>query len=110
MSLLLELDDVSLEAGPKGLAVHGEVGFEAATRLAHAGSDWLHGQPEGTRVIFDLSAVIGVSSAALSVLMEWTRTARLAGVTLETVRLPAALVRLTRLAGLDRFLPLDQVA
>lgn len=110
MSLLLDLDDVRLEAGPAGLAVHGKVGFDAATRLAQAGSDWIDDQPEGTRVIFDLSAVIGVSSAALSVLMEWTRTARLADVTLEAVRLPAALVRLTRLAGLDRLLPLDQIA
>ncbi len=110
MSLLLDLDDVRLEAGPDGLAVHGELDFDVATRLASAGSDWLDGQPGGTRVIFDLSAVIGVSSAALSVLLEWTRAARLAGVTLESVRLPVALVRLTRLAGLDRLLPLDQVA
>lgn len=110
MSVLLDLDDVRLEAGPAGLAVHGEVDFVVATRLAREGSDWLDGQPAGTCVIFDLSAVIGVSSAALSVLLEWTRSARLAGVTLESVRLPAALVRLTRLAGLDRLLPLDQAA
>lgn len=110
MSRLLDLDHVRLEVDDNGLSVHGEVDFTVATRLASAGSHWLEDQPDGTPVTFDLSAVIGVSSATLSVLLEWTRAARLAGITLESVRLPAALVRLTRLAGLDRLLPLDHVA
>ena len=107
MSDLLARDGLRLEAGDVGLVVCGEVGFEHAAELAEAGSRWLAQRPSGEAVSFDLRDVAGASSAALSVLLEWARAARRAGLTLERVRLSAALARLTDLAGLERLLPVQ---
>lgn len=107
MSDLLARDGLRLEAGDAGLVVRGEVGFEHAAALAEAGSRWLAGRESGETVSFDLRGVAGVSSAALSVLLEWARAASLAGLALERVQLSASLWRLTDLAGLERLLPLE---
>lgn len=108
MSVLLEQRSSCLEADGGQLAVTGEVGFEVAAAMAVAGSAWLAGRPSGSEVVFDLSGVGRVSSAALSVLLEWTRQAREAGVEVAAVRLSAPLERLTRVAGLDTLLPLAE--
>jgi phospholipid transport system transporter-binding protein len=105
MSRLLDRGGLCLEAGPEGLAVSGEVDFDVATLLAEAGSAWLAEQPAGSSVTLDLCGVNQVSSAALSVLLEWTRRARAAGVTIRAVHLSASLARLTHVAGLDALLP-----
>ncbi|MBB3183519.1 phospholipid transport system transporter-binding protein [Halomonas fontilapidosi] len=110
MSVLLEQHSSSLEVDGSCLAVTGEVGFEGASAMAGAGSAWLAEQPSGTEVVFDLSGVGRVSSAALSVLLEWTRQARDAGVEVAAVRLSVPLERLTRVAGLDTLLPLAEPA
>lgn len=110
MTRLLGLDGLALEAGPQGLAVTGEVDFDVAGSLAAAGSEWLATLPSGARVDLDLTGVAGVSSAALSVLLEWTRRAQEAGLDVASVRLSDSLVRLTRLAGIDRLLPLSDAA
>lgn len=106
MSRLLERGGIELEAGPEGLAVSGDVDFDIAAPLAEAGTAWIAGQPAGTRITLDLSGVERVSSAAVSVLLEWTRQSRRAGVKIREVRLSAPLARLTRVAGLDDLLPL----
>ena len=105
MSRLLDRDGVRLTAGPDGLSVSGEVDFGVAAPLAEAGVTWLAAQSAGTPVTLDLSGVDRVSSAALSVLLEWTRRARVAGVDIQRVILSAPLQRLTRVAGLDALLP-----
>lgn len=110
MSLLLEHRGARLEATDEGLRVSGRVGFDAAAALAASGRDWLVGQPAGTRVVFDLCGVAGVSSAALSVVLEWMRCTRAAGLKLRTVRLSHSLQRLTEVAGLDRLLPVEEAA
>lgn len=110
MSPLLDRRGARLEETGEGLSVSGEVDFDVAALLAGAGGEWLDEQPADARVVFDLREVAGVSSAALSVLLEWTRHARAAGVEVSGVRLSSALLRLTRLAGLDRLLPLDEAA
>ncbi|PMR76870.1 STAS domain-containing protein [Billgrantia endophytica] len=110
MSRLLDSRGISLEAGPEGLVVTGEVDFGVATELAEAGSAWLKEQPAGARVTLDLCGVEQVSSAALTVLLEWTRCARAAGVKIRSVRLSAPLARLTRVAGLDTMLPIDDAS
>jgi phospholipid transport system transporter-binding protein len=110
MTRLLERAGVRLDAGDAELRVGGQVGFEVAAALAETGRDWLAEQPAGTRVTFDLAGVEDVSSAALSVLLEWTRAARAAGLKLQPVRLSPALRRLTDLAGLERLLPFEDVA
>lgn len=106
MSVLLERHGSRLEADEWRLAVTGEVGFEVATAMAEAGRDWLAARPAGSEVSFDLSGVGRVSSAALSVLLEWTRRARQADVRVACVCLSPPLERLTRVAGLDTLLPL----
>jgi phospholipid transport system transporter-binding protein len=110
MTTLLDRDGVRLEAIAGGLAVHGEVDFAVATALAAAGDDWLASRPAGEAVDFDLGGVDGVSSAALSVLLEWTRRVRATGLELRRVRLSPSLARLTRVAGIDRLLPVEQNA
>ncbi|MFP4261746.1 MAG: lipid asymmetry maintenance protein MlaB [Halomonas sp.] len=107
MSDLLARDGLRLSTRDGGLVVVGEVGFEHAAELAEAGSRWLAGREAGAGVGFDLTGVAGVSSAALSVLLEWARASRRAGLTLERVRLAGPLLRLTELAGLDRLLPVE---
>ncbi|MGM0983874.1 MAG: STAS domain-containing protein [Pseudomonadota bacterium] len=107
MSVLLEQHGSCLQSDGCRLVVTGEVGFEAASAMSEAGRDWLADQPDGSEVVFDLSGVERVSSAALSVLLEWTRQARDAGVEVASVNLSAPLDRLTRLAGLETLLPLD---
>ncbi|MGJ7457159.1 STAS domain-containing protein [Halomonas sp. RA08-2] len=110
MTRLLESGSARLEADDSALKVEGQVGFDAATALAEAGRAWLAEQPAGTRVTFDLSRVADVSSAALSVLLEWARAARAAGLELQEVRLSSALRRLADLAGLERLLPVESAA
>lgn len=107
MTRLLENGGVCLEADDSTLKVEGQVGFEEASALAEAGHDWLVDQPAGTLVTFDLSGVADVSSAALSVMLEWARAARAAGLELQVVRLSPALRRLADLAGLERLLPVE---
>lgn len=108
MSVLLEHNGARLEVDDAVLAVTGEVGFDSAAAMARAGSAWLAAREAGGRVVFDLSGVGRISSAALSVLLEWTRQARDAGLEVAAVRLSAPLQRLTRVAGLDTLLPLAE--
>nr|WP_298249887.1 STAS domain-containing protein [uncultured Halomonas sp.] len=109
MTPLLERDGLCLEASAQCLVVSGRVSFERATELADAGSRWLAGRQAGEAVSFDLGGVADVSTAALSVLLEWARASRRAGLTLERVSLSPALSPLTDLAGLERLLPLVAV-
>ncbi|TDO12556.1 MULTISPECIES: STAS domain-containing protein [Halomonas] len=105
MSVLLQQRGAGLEADGCRLAATGEVGFEGAAAMAEAGSEWLAARPSGSQVIFDLSGVDRVSSAALSVLLEWIRQARDSHIEVTTVRLSVPLQRLTRVAELDTLLP-----
>ncbi|EWG99553.1 STAS domain-containing protein [Halomonas sp. BC04] len=108
MSLLLDRGGVRLEASPARLAVTGNVDFDMAAQLAEAGSAWLAEQPSGSRMELDLSGVEQVSSAALSVLLEWTRRSRAAGIQIDSVRLSKPLLRLTGVAGLNALLPVAE--
>ncbi|APX93652.1 anti-anti-sigma factor [Halomonas sp. 1513] len=105
MSCLLEESGVRLDAEASRLAVSGDVDFEVAAALAASGGAWLSKQPAATRLVLDLSGVERVSSAALSVLLEWIRRAEAAGLVIDSVTLSAPLARLTRMAGLDSLLP-----
>mgnify|MGYP000305918203 CR=1 FL=1 len=108
MSLLLEQGRSRLEADDRQLLVTGVVSFAEASAMAEAGRVWLADQPADSEVAFDLRGVGRVSSAALSVLLEWTRQARDAGVNVSAVYLSAPLERLTRVAELDTLLPLAE--
>ncbi|SEM74618.1 STAS domain-containing protein [Halomonas caseinilytica] len=105
MSVLLEDGANRLEAADDTLTVVGSVDFEGAAALAEAGRHWLEGRGHGERVAFDLQGVDRVSSAAISVLLEWLRQARQASVEVVDVRLSAPLASLTEVAELDSLLP-----
>lgn len=105
MTPLLECGQATLKAGSHGLMVQGDVDFDTAAALAGAGSAWLRGQPAGSLVVLDLTGIERVSSAALSVLLEWMRHARSMGVVIQSVELSTPLLQLTAVAGLDALLP-----
>ncbi|GAA0580115.1 lipid asymmetry maintenance protein MlaB [Halomonas salifodinae] len=105
MTLLLEAQGVRLSVEGNRLRVDGDVDFEVAASLAAAGSDWLADLPPGSRVVIDLGGVDRVSSAALSMLLQWLRDSRGVGAEVTEVALSAPLARLTRLADLDALLP-----
>ncbi|MCK2182607.1 STAS domain-containing protein [Halomonas getboli] len=107
MSVLLENGANRLEVDGEVLSVSGEVDFDGAAEIAAAGQRWLAGLNEGSRVIFDLGGVGRVSSAAVSVLLEWTRQSRESRLDVESVRLSAPLARLTEVAGVDALLPVE---
>lgn len=105
MTRLFDEHGVHLEAVEGELAVSGDVDFDVAAPLAAAGSKWLAEQPVSRGLHLDLRGVDQVSSAALSVMLEWLRSAQRAGLEVEGVQLSPALAKLTALAGLDSLLP-----
>ena len=54
--------------------------------------------------VFDLASVKTTDSAAVAVLLAWQRAARKAGVALSYINMPASLVSLSDLYGVDEFL------
>jgi len=105
MKVLMSIDDARLEASETSLRVCGRVNFDGAAEMAEAGREWLEARQQGESVRLDLGDVEQVSSAALSVMLEWLRAIREAGLRLDGVELSPALQRLTRLAGIDSLLP-----
>jgi|TARA_B100000700_G_scaffold28456_2_gene27284 phospholipid transport system transporter-binding protein len=105
MTRLFDEHDVCLEAAEGQLAVSGDVDFDVAAPLAAAGAKWIADQPVTDALQFDLRGVDRVSSAALSVMLEWLRSAQRAGIEVAGVQLSPALAKLTALAGLDSLLP-----
>ncbi|MDR1853943.1 MAG: STAS domain-containing protein [Azoarcus sp.] len=61
--------------------------------------------PQGDCVL-DLGGVSEVDSSALALLLSWLRRARASGVKLELRALPAPLLALARLYGVDALLPI----
>lgn len=105
MSLLHEAGDSRLEARGAVLSVTGGVDFEGAAELADAGSRWLAQQASASAVVFDLGGVDRISSAAISVVLEWLRVARAQRLTVQSVELSAPLYRLAEVVGIERLLP-----
>lgn len=109
MNLLLEAGDSRLEAEGKRLSVTGGVDFEGAAELAGAGSQWLSKQAASSLVVLDLSGVDRVSSAAISVMLEWLRQAQRQHLIVQAVVLSPPLRRLAEIAGIDSLLPTQTV-
>jgi len=83
-----------LVSGPLTIATVATLKDEGAARVS-----------EADRVV-DLSAAGPVDSAALALLLSWTRAARGAGRTLSIVGAPQALLSLAALYDVDAILPL----
>ncbi|MCI0508549.1 phospholipid transport system transporter-binding protein [Chromohalobacter marismortui] len=106
MTVLLERADARLEVcNERTLKVDGEADFDSAASLAAKGREWLLGLPRDTEVEFDLTGVDCASSAVLSVLLEWLRSAQAHDIHIRHVTLSPPLVRLTTMAELGPLLP-----
>lgn len=105
MKQLMALGHASVCVDANTLCVTGKVDFEGAAALAEAGSDWLKSRSSGEEIILDLGAVEDVSSAALSMMLEWQRASHGAELVLREVRLSPVLAQLTCLSGLDTLIP-----
>ncbi|MCO7213687.1 STAS domain-containing protein [Halomonas sp. OfavH-34-E] len=109
MSVLMEVASARLLEDGSTLRVCGKVDFDGAADMAEAGREWLQSRASGTSVCLDLSEVEHVSSAALTMMLEWARTIRQIGLSLNSIKLSAQLRQLTELAGLDDLLPSSTV-
>ncbi|ALM52120.1 STAS domain-containing protein [Halomonas huangheensis] len=101
MKELMTLGHARLCAEGSTLRITGRVGFEGAATMAEAGCDWLRSRSRGEAIVLDLEGVEEVSSAALSMMLEWQRALRHAGLVLSEVRLSSVLAQLTSLSGLE---------
>ncbi|MGZ8287847.1 MAG: STAS domain-containing protein [Telluria sp.] len=56
------------------------------------------------QTVFDLGTIHSADSSAVAVLLAWKRAARKAGAELAYINIPATLLKLTELYGVDDFL------
>ena len=82
----------------------GELGFaQVPAVLKHAGVNMLGKKP----LTVDLKGVSRADSAGLALLVEWLRESEAAGNTIKFVNVPAQLLSIARLCGLDDILSLN---
>lgn len=86
------------------LTLSGVLDFDSVVDLQPIGRDWLVGAGASTRRL-DLAGVTHSSSAGLALLLDWLRVAGGAGKNLQIENMPAYMVALARISGLDAFLP-----
>ena len=89
---------VSLSFAPQGALTM----FTSTAALAEGRRMALKGP-----LLVDLGAVTAADSAALALILDWVRAARGAGQTITVRNLPAGLVSLAALYGVDSLLPLE---
>ena len=89
---------VSLSFAPQGALTM----FTSTAALAEGRRMALKGP-----LLVDLGAVGAADSAALALILDWVRAARGAGQTITVRNLPAGLVSLAALYGVDSLLPLE---
>ncbi len=86
------------------LRLEGELSFETVPALWRA----VPFPPAGSGpVVLDLAGVVRTDSAGLALLVEWLRAARRAGRELRLRAMPAQMLAIARVSGLDRILPLE---
>ncbi|MBL8445924.1 MAG: STAS domain-containing protein [Zoogloeaceae bacterium] len=84
--------------------VTGEMNAGSAGGLVEAG------RPGAGDWVVDLTGVTHADSAAVAVLLDWLRASRAAGGRLTFLGVPASLLSLARLYGVDEFLSLEPAA
>ena len=85
------------------LYVSGVVSFDTVPRLSEQ-ADHLFSRLE--RIDVDLSQVTRSDSAGLALMVEWMRQARLLQRPITYLNIPAQMLAIARVSGLDRVLPL----
>jgi phospholipid transport system transporter-binding protein len=95
-----------VSAKPPGevLALEGALSFETMPAVL-AQSAAYAAQPDlPEQLTIDFSAITGVDSSAVALLLEWRRQAQQRSKTLEFVNLPANLMSLARLYGVEELI------
>jgi len=88
-------------AGPGRLKAQGELGFATAAAALRDGLRLMDGAPSWT---MDLAGVEAGDSAGLAVLVEWLSAAQARGGSLRYVDLPAQILAVARISGLEQLL------
>ncbi|MFC0266967.1 STAS domain-containing protein [Kushneria aurantia] len=97
-------DDTELTVSDDTLRLKGAPAFDNAAALAAAGARWLERHQQGS-VSFNACDVHDVSSATLSVLLEWLRITRRKGIEVDRIRLSDRMRELVELAELNDVFP-----
>ena len=87
------------------LLLTGELSFATVTRL-HAEARALFDQPGDLRV--DLQDIARADSAGLALLIEWMRSARELGKSIQFLNIPQQMLAIARVSSLDQVLPLGR--
>jgi len=86
------------------LSLAGVLDFDSVVELRPVGRDWLLAAGAATRRL-DLAGVTHSSSAGLALLLDWMRVAGGVDKTLRIENMPAYMLALARISGLDALLP-----
>ncbi|OHV12245.1 STAS domain-containing protein [Kushneria phosphatilytica] len=105
METLLERKEVRLQAEDGVLSVIGFPDFDDAAELARTGVSWL--EQQSCAVTFNACGVHRISSAMLSVMLEWMRAAQRLSLTVERIVLSERLHELVELADLSEVFPVE---
>ena len=93
-----------VENGDGSWLLQGELGYMSVPSvLQHAGVNMLGKE----RITVDLKGVTRADSAGLALLVEWLRESESAGNSIEFVNVPAQLLSIARVCGLEEILSLS---
>ena len=100
------MSQARIETGTNGrVEIHGELNFASVALLWNASRECLG---EGDALDIDLSHVERSDSAGLALLVECLRHARQSGKTIRFFNIPAQMLAIARVSGLDQVLPLQR--
>ena len=100
------MSQARIETAANGrVEIHGELNFASVALLWNTSRQCLH---EGDALDIDLSHVERSDSAGLALLVECLRDARQSGKTIRFFNIPAQMLAIARVSGLDEVLPLQR--
>jgi len=99
-----------LEAQPDGLfLLSGELSFSSVSGMLSESQRLLAGHSDSTSALtIDLQGVGRSDSAGIALLVEWARNAHSKNIAITFVNMPAQMLALARLSGLEAVLGLSQ--
>jgi phospholipid transport system transporter-binding protein len=90
---------VSATAAGEVLALEGALSFETLPAVLAQSDEYAARTDLPERLTIDFSAITGVDSSAVALLLEWRRQAQARGKTLDFINLPPNLLALAQLYG-----------
>jgi phospholipid transport system transporter-binding protein len=95
---------VSATAPGEVLVLDGALSFETLPEVLAASAEYAARQDVPERLTIDFSGIDAIDSSAVALLLEWRRQAMQRGKTLVFVNLPANLLSLARLYGVEELI------